>query len=70
MSPESSKGWKPCSLCKKEIPFNATYYICSVSTCQNKKVGLIFCTMLCWDGHLGFARHRDAYAEELTAPKA
>lgn len=26
--------------------------------------------MDCWDAHLPFARHRDAWAEELTAPTA
>ena len=60
--------WKNCNLCKKEIPFEGTYYVCSVSTCRSKKTGLVFCSSLCWDGHLGWARHRDSYCEEMKAP--
>lgn len=61
-------AWKKCSTCKKDIPFRALYYTCSVSTCKNAKLGIVFCSVLCWDGHLGFARHRSAYAEEESAP--
>ncbi|MFQ5543064.1 MAG: hypothetical protein ACE5FY_01780 [Nitrospiria bacterium] len=60
--------WKRCSNCKKEIPFSGRYYLCSVSTCRRKKTGLFFCSVSCWDAHLGFANHRRAYAEEDTAP--
>ena len=63
-------GWKNCSICKKPIDFGAVYYTCSVSTCRNKRVNLVFCSMLCWDGHLGFANHRSSYAEEQKAPTA
>lgn len=75
MDPQDQKpiqptGWKKCSTCKKPIPFGATYYTCSVSTCKNKLLGIVFCSYLCWDGHLGFARHREAWAEEATAPDA
>ncbi len=72
-SPNAAGGrtaWKKCSTCKKDIPFGAKYYTCSVSTCRNKKVGLVFCSSLCWDGHLGFGRHREAWAEEETAPSS
>ncbi|HTL47404.1 MAG TPA: hypothetical protein VL688_05010 [Verrucomicrobiae bacterium] len=62
--------WKKCNVCKKEIPLGGTYYRCSVSTCRNKVTGLFFCSMLCYDGHLGFARHRSSYCEEETAPAA
>ncbi len=60
--------WKPCNFCKKGIPFEGVYYRCSVSTCRTKSMPLYFCTMICFDGHLGFARHRDAYCEEEKAP--
>ncbi len=60
--------WKKCSTCKKELAFGAPYYICSVSTCQGKRTGLHFCTVECWDAHLGFARHRDAGALDAKAP--
>ena len=60
--------WKNCSTCKKEIPFEAIYYLCTVSTCRSQRVGLLFCSTLCWDGHLGYARHRNAACEEETAP--
>jgi len=67
-----AQGWKKCSTCKKEIPFRALYYTCSVSTCKNSRLGMVFCSVMCWDGHLGFARHRSgtAYAEEENAPAA
>jgi histone H3/H4 len=29
---------------------------------------MVFCSMECWDAHLPIARHREASAEELTAP--
>jgi hypothetical protein len=61
--------WKPCNICKKEIPFNAKHYRCSVSTCRSKRVGLFFCSYSCYDGHLGFARHRTSECEEETAPQ-
>ena len=67
--PENEKHyWKHCSSCKKEISYHANYQVCSVSTCRSKKTGLIFCSIPCWDAHLGFANHRDASAEEHRAP--
>ena len=70
-NPERVAGqdyWKNCNLCKKEIAFGAVYYLCSVSTCRTKRMGLVFCTPLCYDGHLGFARHRSSDCEEVRAP--
>ena len=29
---------------------------------------MTFCSPACWDGHLGAARHREAYAEEQHSP--
>ncbi len=60
--------WQKCSTCKKELAFGAAYYICSVSTCQGQRTGLKFCSVECWDAHLGFARHRDAGALDAMAP--
>ncbi len=60
--------WKKCSSCKKEIPFGAAYYLCSVSTCRHKRTGLRFCSVGCWDAHLGYANHRSSYAVEEKAP--
>ncbi|MFN8391590.1 MAG: hypothetical protein U0136_14975 [Bdellovibrionota bacterium] len=60
--------WKKCSTCKREIPFGAKYYQCSVSTCNQGRGAIQFCSSDCWDGHLGFARHRESWAVEATAP--
>lgn len=60
--------FKKCSTCKTPIEFGRKYYRCSVSTCQHKRKGFHFCSVQCWDGHLGFANHREAWAEETTAP--
>ncbi len=61
-------AWRRCSACKNPIGFGATYWICSVSTCNQKRTGLAFCTVSCWDAHLPVARHREAWAEERSAP--
>lgn len=60
--------WRKCSSCKKEIAYGAPYYRCSVSTCQHERTGYRFCSVQCWDVHLGFQRHRSAFAEEARAP--
>lgn len=60
--------WKRCSSCKKEIPFQSTYYVCSVSTCTRKRTGFSFCSVECWETHLPMMRHREAWAVEETAP--
>lgn len=62
--------WRKCNLCKKPIGYGATYWICSVSTCNQKRTRLNFCSVSCWDAHLPEARHRTAWAEEETAPRA
>ena len=61
-------AWRRCSACKNPIGFGATYWVCSVSTCNQKRTGLAFCTVSCWDAHLPVARHREAWAEERTTP--
>lgn len=63
-----SDAWKRCSTCKNEIPFGATYYVCSVSTCNRKRTGMTFCKVECWDQHLPMMRHREAWAVEEKAP--
>lgn len=61
--------WKKCSSCKKELIFESTYYVCSVSTCNQKRTGLVFCSVACWDAHMPVARHRSsAGAVETIAP--
>ena len=64
----TTDGWRRCSACKNPIALGATYWVCSVSTCNQKRTGLAFCTVSCWDAHLPVARHREAWAEERTAP--
>jgi len=63
-----SAAWRRCSACKNPIAFGATYWVCSVSTCNQTRTALAFCTVSCWDAHLPVARHREAWAEERTAP--
>lgn len=61
--------WKKCSACKREIDYNSTYWVCSVSTCTQKRTGLVFCSVECWDSHIPMARHRaSAAAIEVTSP--
>jgi hypothetical protein len=50
------------------IALGAKYWTCSVSTCNRKRTGLVFCSVDCWDAHVPVLRHRDAWAEEQTAP--
>ena len=64
----SDDSWRKCSACKKPIEYGATYFTCSVSTCNRKRTALHFCTVSCWEVHLPVARHREAWADEQTAP--
>ena len=66
---EGGDTWRRCSSCKEPIDLGATYWTCSVSTCNRKRTGLAFCTVSCWDAHLPVARHREAWAEEKVAPR-
>jgi hypothetical protein len=63
-----AETWLKCSACRTEIPFGARHWVCSVSTCNRNRMRLVFCSVACWDSHLGEARHRDAGAVEATAP--
>jgi hypothetical protein len=60
--------WRRCSACKGPIALGAPYFVCSVSTCNRKRTGLVFCSVSCWEVHLPVARHREAWAVEETAP--
>jgi hypothetical protein len=57
-----------CSACRKPIPFGATHWVCSVSTCNRDRTRLVFCSVSCWDSHVATLRHRDAWAVEARAP--
>jgi len=60
--------WRNCNICKSPIGFGRDYFVCSVSTCNRKRTGLIFCGLPCFEAHLPEARHRDAWAEQVKAP--
>ena len=64
----SGDYFRVCSICRKPIAFGASYYQCSVSTCNRSRTALFVCSVPCWDAHLPEARHRDAWAEEVRAP--
>jgi len=63
-----SEQFRRCSTCKAPIAYGAVYYTCSVSTCNQKRLALFFCSVPCWDAHVPGARHRDAWAEKQVAP--
>ena len=67
---DTENQWRRCSACKQPIRFGATYWVCSVSTCNRKRTALAFCSVSCWDIHLPVARHREAWAVEETAPRS
>jgi histone H3/H4 len=64
----SPPAWRHCNMCKASIGFEAEHFICSVSTCNRKRTGLIFCSLACFEAHLPMARHRDAWAERQRSP--
>lgn len=64
----SESQWRRCSACKQPIDPGATYWVCSVSTCNRKRTGLAFCSVSCWEVHLPGANHREAWALERKAP--
>ena len=67
---ESQEAWARCNACKGPIARGATYWVCSVSTCNRKRTGLRFCSVSCWEVHLPDARHREAWAVEKVAGDA
>jgi histone H3/H4 len=60
--------WRRCSSCKAPIKYSSAYFVCSVSTCNRKRIGYVFDSVHCWERHLPGARHRDAAAVEAKAP--
>ena len=60
--------WMLCSACRKELPFRAVHWVCSVSTCNRSRTRLVFCSVACWDSHVATFNHRDAWAVEAQAP--
>jgi hypothetical protein len=60
--------WRLCSSCKRELAFESTYYVCSVSTCNRKRMALTFCSLPCFEAHVPTVRHREAWAEQRRAP--
>lgn len=65
---DGTSFWKRCSSCKQEIDFSTVYWVCSVSTCNRKRTGMIFCSVDCWEVHLPMMRHRESYAVEKRSP--
>ena len=63
-----SDEWRKCSSCRASIDHGRRYYVCSVSTCNRNRLALYFCSVPCWEAHLPVARHREAWAEDKTAP--
>lgn len=59
-----AEAWRKCSVCKKEIPVNSTYQVCSVGGCRKN----VFCSVTCWDVHRSVENHLRAWAEEERAP--
>ena len=66
---DPGRQWRRCSACKKPIELGSIYQVCSVSTCNQKRTGMAFCTVDCWEIHLPVANHREAWAVEKTAPR-
>ncbi len=60
--------WRKCSTCKREIGFSTLYWVCSVSTCNRQRTGLIFCSVACCDAHIPMMNHKDAGAIEKRSP--
>ena len=65
---KTSRSWKRCSVCKKDLGFEAEFWECSVSTCTAGRHHPVFCTVSCWDQHVPVMRHRDAWAEAKRSP--
>ena len=69
MSTEEPRDYfRSCNICKKRIEYGATYYRCSVSTCNSKRFPFHLCSLDCFSAHAPEARHRDAWAEPEKAP--
>jgi hypothetical protein len=60
--------WVKCSICGRPIPHGATYYVCSVTSCNKRKHAFRFCSVDCWDAHRADQNHRSAECVEEQAP--
>lgn len=67
-SNETERFFGRCCMCRKEIPFGSTYFLCSVKTCNLGKTRLYFCSPECFEAHLPTARHRNASCIQEQAP--
>ena len=65
---KNSRSCKRCSVCKKDLGFEAEFWECSVSTCTAGRHHSVFCSVSCWDQHVPVMRHRDAWAEQKRSP--
>ena len=65
---DASERWRRCSSCKKDIGFAAPYFVCSVSTCTQKRTGLAFCCVSCCEAHVSVMNHRTWGALDRIAP--
>ncbi|MGZ3710675.1 MAG: hypothetical protein ACXVBE_02925 [Bdellovibrionota bacterium] len=63
-----AEAWRKCSSCRKNLGFESPYWACNVSTCNRSRTFLAFCSVSCWDAHLGMLRHRDSWALEMKSP--
>jgi histone H3/H4 len=70
VTPTEPGSYRRCSTCKDPIAFETKYFLCSVSTCNRKRLTLVFCSLSCWESHMSDARHRDAGAIEARSPTA
>lgn len=61
--------WRRCSNCKNEIPLNAKYWMCSVTSCSKARAPVQFCSPDCWAVHTEVENHKSAWAVEHLAPK-
>jgi hypothetical protein len=64
----SASTWQKCSICGKPLFHGGRYYLCSVSTCNRKRLTYRFCSPDCWDAHLPDMNHRNPECIEERAP--
>ena len=61
-------SWAHCAICGRSIAYGKAYYVCSVSTCNRKRLTYRFCNPGCWDAHVADKNHRNAECIEENAP--
>lgn len=65
---QTTDYWRKCTTCKNPIGFKQIFWVCSVSSCNRQRTGLVFCSVACFDAHVPVLNHRDAGAFERRAP--